>query len=148
VLSTTSARADTTYYVDATFPSPQTGGVVTGYLTWNANEFEFDGGVLTATGFSLDNGEFTYAAPNEFAGPDLSGIVVTPLSGPTSVEIFFNAGQGYEDAFVETTLSTTPPTTSITPEPGSLLLLATGLIGCLSLAWTTRRRSQPCAFQN
>jgi len=40
--------------------------------------------------------------------------------------------------FIETPLTVTPPTTDVTPEPSSLMLLATGMISICGLFWRRR----------
>ena len=110
------------------------------------------GGTATAgnTGFDLDNGNVNPVAP--FFGPQIvnlfgaSPVVMFASALPLTAGTYamFNeslayVGGGWTDNY--TWSLTVAPTATAVPEPASLVLLGSGLIGASARRWRTRRKA-------
>lgn len=154
------AHADTlTYNLTSSFAD---GGSVKGTLTLDNTTGLFTAADFTAAGFPISNGTFTVIfdqGPDLVSGYDLD--VVPPGYGPELEfdfspasfvkynsgaigvnSFYFNSGIVYDNSFAQSTSVTlqpavTPPSSAVTPEPSSIALLGTGMLG---VAGVVRKR--------
>jgi hypothetical protein len=121
-------------------------GTIDGTLTLDTTTDLFNGADLTLSSSSIfPNGTFTIVGSQKTQGDGFL-VDIDSHSVPEQLELFLPAPTlaGYDGSSVSVSLDSAfnesgslEPMggTSVTPEPGGLLLLATGLVGLAGLMW-------------
>ena len=130
-------------------------GTIDGTLTLNTTTDLFTGADLTASGFpgSNENGALTTIGQQGVADGQYFVNILSVGSSPDDLDLFLPTATlaGYDGSSISShtdllirdlgavpvsgSLESAGGNTSVTPEPGSLLLLATGLMGLAGLMW-------------
>jgi hypothetical protein len=139
------ALADTvSYNVTTIDPAVTVGGTVTfdGSITapsTNSGSIAILSDSYSCTGCTVDDTDFYFDTPYELApGDNYTGPLFTVTTFSTDVPGVYDGSFDvqFADALGNTFTDSAPFEVSVTPEPGTWLLLSTGLAG----AWLLRRR--------